>query len=516
MDNYIFYRRPNLVRGLLALLFMMLLSAHSVAANLPLEIFQPQPNLDTKNRFYKAYPGLEYNVRLAVAGGDFPYQFELTDVPQGMTIDARGEISWPSPTASETPYQVAASVTDSEGATKSVSWTITVTTTGFLFVDAGKGKTKKQGGTGTFSDPWKTMKDVYGGDVHAAKGDAHHSGSFVYWRQGKYILDAYVEDCTKEEGCRVPWSGRQPIVWIAYPGERPEINFNSGGQSGYIFFYDNVRNLYLDGFDFNLNSNDRGKGIAIGSNGNITVRKNIFRGLTDCTHRGTNNSQLFFVGGEGKYSSVQDNTASESSCGYWLLGYGSPKTVVEDNHISTNLSLPIGPKSDINNWTIRGNVIQTQKKISKGAIWIQDFGTSGNIEINFNLIQMSQSDSVALRLISSNPSGPIYVNRNTFVGHVAADWLSNEKGPWTFAENVIINNFTSSDKIKRNSVNEKRLILNDNLSGDFSDNIVNSQGLLTSNYSKFINSRGHQIGSQPSQPSQPPSRLSPPIIDSVR
>ncbi|VAW39593.1 hypothetical protein MNBD_GAMMA01-1992 [hydrothermal vent metagenome] len=466
-------------------------STPGLAGNLPFEIFQPQANLDTTNRFYKAYPGLEYNVRLAVAGGGFPYQFALTNAPTGMTIDARGEISWANPAESNTPYQVTASVTDSEGASQSVSWTITVTTTGFLFVDALNGTTTDQGGTGTLSNPWKTMKDVYGGDDYDSKWSSDYQGSFVYWREGEYILDAFLENCSTSN-CHVPWYGNKPKVWIAYPGETPEINFNSSGRDGYLLFTNNTSNLYLDGFDFNLSNNSRGKGLSIGNNGNITIRKNTFRGLTNCWSGG-NNSQLFFSnGGNGQYTSAQDNIASES-CGYWLLGYASPKTVVENNHITTNIPLPIGPKSGIQNWTIRGNHIQGQT--DGGAIFIQEFGTSGDIEINFNLIQMSQSSGPALRLFSSDPSGPIYVNRNTFVGQAVAWHLSDTKGPWEFTQNVIINNAASADKITRQgTVDESRLLISDNLVGDLSDNIVNSQGELTAEYIHFIGNRGHQVG----------------------
>ena len=267
MHSYKFYCTPNSIKGLLGFLLIILLSGQSFAANYALEIIQPQPNLDTKNRFYKAYPGLEYNVRLAISGGNFPYRFALSNAPQGMTIDKRGEISWPEPIESSTPYQVTATVTDFEGTTKSVSWTITVTTTGFLFVDAINGKTTDQGGTGTVENPWKTMKDVYGGDVYDSKHSDHYPGSFVYWRKGTYILDAFFEACDTAEGCRIPWSGRQPIVWLAYPEEKPEINFNSGGRDAHIYFYNNIANVYLDGFDFNINSSSRGKGIAIASDG---------------------------------------------------------------------------------------------------------------------------------------------------------------------------------------------------------------------------------------------------------
>ncbi|MDF1881835.1 hypothetical protein JHD50_11080, partial [Sulfurimonas sp. MAG313] len=67
---------------------LLLLSIGLSAANYPLEIIQPQANLDIKNRFYKAYPGLVYDVRLAVIGGAFPYSFILESGPTGMSIDS--------------------------------------------------------------------------------------------------------------------------------------------------------------------------------------------------------------------------------------------------------------------------------------------------------------------------------------------------------------------------------------------------------------------------------------------
>jgi hypothetical protein len=79
------------------------------------------------------------------------------------------------------------------------------------------------------------MKDVYGGNDYNSKHSDHHPGAFVYWRAGTYGIDAYVEDCPSE--CRVPWSNRRPLVWLAYPGETPEINFNLAGHGdAYIPF----------------------------------------------------------------------------------------------------------------------------------------------------------------------------------------------------------------------------------------------------------------------------------------
>lgn len=495
MDFINFSSKFNFIKGLITFLVFALLSSISYAAYIPLEIIQPQPNLDTKNRFYKAYPGLEYNVRLAVAGGAFPFQFSLTSAPQGMTIDKRGEITWPNPVASDTPYQVAVSVIDSEATTRSVSWTITVTTDGFLFVDAVNGKAATDGGAGTISNPWKSMKDVYGGDVYDSKWSTHQPGAFVYWRNGVYNLDAYIENDGAEP--RVPWTVKQPVVWLAYPGETPEINFNSGGKDAYLKFYGDTNNLYLDGFDFNINNNSRGKGVSIGNGGNVTIRNNIFRGLTSC-QQGGNNAQLFFSGGMGQYASVQDNVARES-CGYWLLGYDSPKTVVENNFITGDMPKSISPKDNIQHWTIRGNDIEGST--TSGSIYIQEYGYSNNIEISFNVFKMSPNNGMALNLLSSDPSGPVYVHRNTIIGHVLLKKLTTNMGPWTITDNVIINNSPSPDKMTYDRVEDySRLVASNNLFGNTPDNIVDAQGYLTLNYSKYVGTHGHQIGKRPMPP----------------
>src|SRR5689334_21125847 len=79
----------------------------SHAANYPLQIIQPQPNLTTHSRFYKAYPGILYRVPVSVLGGAYPFTYSLTTAPSGMTIDAAtGIISWPNPTTSGSPHSV--------------------------------------------------------------------------------------------------------------------------------------------------------------------------------------------------------------------------------------------------------------------------------------------------------------------------------------------------------------------------------------------------------------------------
>ena len=49
----------------------------------------------------KAYPGIEYNYRLGIKGGEYPYRFALRHGPSGMVVDSiTGEIKWTPDTAS--------------------------------------------------------------------------------------------------------------------------------------------------------------------------------------------------------------------------------------------------------------------------------------------------------------------------------------------------------------------------------------------------------------------------------
>lgn len=84
-----------------ALFFITQTAAPAFAskANFPLEItnIKPagtgDPPIPATNRIFRAYPGIEYNIRAAVIGGVYPYYHELSGAPGRMTIDSfTGEI----------------------------------------------------------------------------------------------------------------------------------------------------------------------------------------------------------------------------------------------------------------------------------------------------------------------------------------------------------------------------------------------------------------------------------------
>ncbi len=119
-----------------------------------------------------------------------------------MTIDpARGEIVWPRPATQGSPHGVTATVTDQEGTTRSVAWTMTVTSAGFRFIDAVAGLSAASGGTGTIDNPWLSIADMYEGTDDAAKYLGSYADNFLYFRNGTYAMNAYAEE-----------SGRVPLV----------------------------------------------------------------------------------------------------------------------------------------------------------------------------------------------------------------------------------------------------------------------------------------------------------------
>ena len=164
----------------------------------------------------KAYPGLEYNIRMGVIGGQFPYLYELQQSPEGMNINpSTGEISWTPNTSSDgSSVNVTVTVTDSTGGKLQQAFSINVTKAGFYFVSP---TGSDSSGNGSIGKPWKTMDTA----ISRAGSDA-----IVYLRGGTYkgAFSIDTSDANK---------------WIAYPGEKPVIDmnlstFNPRSNYGYI------------------------------------------------------------------------------------------------------------------------------------------------------------------------------------------------------------------------------------------------------------------------------------------
>ena len=474
-----------------------------LASNYPLEILQPEAGLTTTNRFYKAYPGFEYNVRMGVIGGKFPFMYSLPTAPAGMTINSStGEINWPSPAASGTPYSVTANVTDAENTTRSVSWTVLVTTAGFLFVDAVNGTSTALGGTGTIGNPWKTIKDMYGGDTDAAMRADFHPGEFVYWRAGEYQMTGYLSDDgtgTYGDGMRMYFRGNtKPQVWLRYPGDAKPI-FNQ--DEAHIYFESGGRDVWLDEMDFRSENNPRHMGMNIASSRqNVMIRRCDYSGIVG-GFQGGNNALLFIkLWGLGTNFVIQGNTFSDVDQGYGILNYRTTKVLVEDNLFDT-----IGTDSQVNGhalgmkvmahrWDVRSNTFRNNA-LESITLHYSDYqpDVCGDIEIRHNVVEAGGGD-VFINQSFESLGLPVYTYRNTFMDTVKVRAVRDTNGPFYFSNNVIINDSSSEDNVTQLDIfAPSRVILTDNLNGSSVDNIVDAQGNLTAAYAEFIGTRGAQL-----------------------
>jgi hypothetical protein len=375
-----------------------------------------------------------------------------------------------------------------------VSWTITVTTEGFLFVDAINGMPVGDGGTGTRDNPWKSIADWYEGSDEASLGRRSYAGSFLYWREGTYPIDGYTDASNSNRF--LGRDGNKPNVWLAYPGESPVIDFNGA----YINYWDGD-NMYLDGFEFMVDGNERGMGVVVaGGSSNVTVRRNTFHGIIGGWNGG--NNALFFItsasaGNEGSYWSFQDNVFHDVDVGYGILGYSADHVLVEDNVYHDIGTHAVGPKEGTQMWFIRRNRFSSNGLDSIGLQYADSRGTlSGDIEISFNYVE-SGGGGVRVNSNQTTSGKPVYTYRNTFVSSAQQAMVTATNGPFYWTSNIIINDEWAEypDRIntQHNLLEPSRYVLSDNLTGGTADHIVDADGQLTTAFAGYLGTHGMQI-----------------------
>ena len=173
----------------------------------------------------KAYPGLEYNIRLGVIGGQYPYEYTLESGPDGMVVDEMtGETSWTPGLADEnSTASVVISVMDSTGAKINQAFDISVTKAGFYFVSPNG---SDGNGNGSIGNPWKSMNTA----IRRAGSEG-----ILYLRGGTYSGAIDIDTGMSNK-------------WIAFPGEKPVIDLQISSID--LESYKNVDYGYVDGIEF--------------------------------------------------------------------------------------------------------------------------------------------------------------------------------------------------------------------------------------------------------------------------
>ncbi len=537
--------RDRIVNSIIifAAMAVLIASGHAQAANYPLQIIQPQPNLDTTSRFYKAYPGIPYEMRMGVIGGDYPFRYELTTAPTGMTIDAKtGIITWPNPTIAGSPHTVTARVTDlgasgggmGLGSTqRSVTWTITVTTSGFIFVDAVNGHSKfaSPAGDGTISNPFKYIKDFLCTtstcDI-SDKNVATYANNFVYFRAGTYLQNAYYDHTFPFPTATSIPGGFKPKVWMAYPGEKVVLDFRS--HVG-ISIENERSDTYFSGFEL-INQGYNGAAARLqtfAGKARYTFWKIKGHGLNG-TVDGSVASHLFMGGVTvdfccADYAVYQDNEFyADHGTMHAMVEYHTRNSLYENNYIhdsddgGSSGYHGIGLKGGCIRCEVRGNIFKNigTATLDGIAVWINGGSEGGDdqneVRYNLMLAGANLTHQVAMSFNQWDGTEPARwdVYRNTFLGAMNFSSIDSYNGPYYVYSNVIVNSLTTQpDHINCGSCTARstQIITSNNLTGVSADNIIDANGNLTSDYASFIGMRGHQLSSSLVSVPAPPTNL---------
>jgi len=489
-------------------------------AKIPLELAAPRAGLTTANRYYKAYPGLLYRVPVVVLGGAYPYQYTLTSAPAGMTVGQQygdtdyGIINWPNPTAGTS--SVTVQVTDQAGAVAKVTYSVTVTTSGFIFVDSAKGHHSSANGgtgTGTLANPFLTMDDFYSGTVGGAasfssrKSDNTYAGNFVYYRAGTYSTGTMGTEGA-DNGSRSPFiAGNKPKVHLAYPGETANIDVSN---AAIIFYSDSAGNYYMGGLTFTgLGPNGDNKawewdsGVNdIGSFESTYVASGVSSG-------GGSNASLMMSRNNGSYSNyvfMSHNTVSASN-GYDLfLGYATNKFVAENNTLNNINGNGFYAKINNANWSIRAN---TGLQGNTGPLYdIDGYSTSNNIEIAWNNFK-SAGDGANMGLTPTTAIGNVWQYRNTW--QVGQHYIANMTVQNLTVANDVMT-FTGTSASTHGWYYEK-VVATPSVTGKFTGEecvvrgtgCVDATGKLTGTArTNYLGLRGFEVGTSSAATTSPP------------
>ena len=469
------------------------------------------PTMPSGHRIFKAYPGIEYNIRAVVIGGAYPYTFSLSNAPAGMTINARtGEISWPNPQANAEPT---ITVRDMEGTERSSSWAITVTTSGFRFVDSVNGDDSN---AGTLAAPWQTYPKVF---------NTTSASDIIYYRSGSYNHDGL----TRATGTLSDVMNRVEINsgsrrWIAYPGESVTfdcryINSSDVGAT-YRFSPDATNPRYFDGIRFTNHIN-------MLTEMNVAGNYDIVRNVTMDTvighaGSGTNPSAMMFTGPAGEthrwYFAVQDYVCRDmAKAGAWKT-YNAYKILFEDCEIYNCTESGPDIKARTGRWEVR-NCRMYDNGTAGGDQYDGLFGNMNggpapsqgrvnNGEVRYNYIKSQNAGDLTIDINQDGNHQELSVYRNTFVGGTCRirnlDGNGGDNGPFRVFNNVVQNPSAGwllwTGPFGGDGTGNSNVVFGASNGGGAASDLAATSGLVDdsgaligANRTTYLNQRGHEI-----------------------
>lgn len=490
----------------------------------------PPTGLDADSRLYRAYTGLTWTYRVAVVGGQYPYTFALTSAPAGMTVTNAttgqtcglaetglthvncGEIVWVNPTSSDASITI--TVTDADGSTTAETWGITVGTSGFRFIDAVNGVNS---GSGTLAAPWLTV----------AYAKANSSANDIwYFRSGTYTGSNMGAD-NGVNNSRKAWEFSDSVgsaIWLEYPGDTAILDLQAPDGATTGQYYANLTLLgptvYMDGFEIKNCQHFCLRFYASGSSnkGAELHNLNIHHTAAGWTEgSGTNQAPIMWEQAypNQDYGTTLQNVTISDTIDNGLKFYSQYKLLLEDSYIF-GVGLGMELKSGITEFTVRATRLDDMTDAVNAACFAGNMNSSssGNTfsgEIAWNLCTNVLSSGYGTPgggagywgAIDANQDGQasaIYIYRNTLMGRVLIEGPGTGDGPFTFTQNVIVNEDNGQSPYTYfyllSPTDSSVVVDTNNLKAQAATGIVDGSFLLTgSSRTTYLGTRGFEQGS---------------------
>lgn len=484
--------------------------------------------MDGDSRLYRAYTGLTWTYRVGVIGGQYPYTFALTNAPAGMSIRNAstgetcgiaetgrthvdcGTITWTSPAASAS--NITVTVTDADGSTEDETWSITVGTSGYRFLDAVSGVDSGSGGIGA---PWRTV----------AYAKANSSANDIwYFRTGTYGGSDMGAD-NGVSNSRKAWEFSDTAgsaIWLEYPGDAAVLDLEApdGATTGQYYANLTIEGpVYMDGFEITNCQHFCLRFYASGSSAkgpdlhNLTIHHTA-AGWTEGS--GSNQAPIMWEQAypNQDYGTVLQNLTIYDSPDNGLKFYSQNKMLLEDSYIH-DVALAMELKSGITQFTVRANHMDDMTDAVNAACIAGNMNSSssGNTfsgEVAWNLCTNVTSSGYGTPgggagywgAIDANQDGgasAFYVYRNTLVGRVLIEQPGTGDGPFAFTQNVIVNEDNAQSPYSYiyllSSTDDSVVSDTNNLKAQAATGVIDSSGKLTGSYrTTYLGTRGYEQG----------------------
>jgi hypothetical protein len=361
-------------------------------------------------------------------------------------------IEWESPTAgTHAGIQVCIDDDDEQDCE---TYTLTVGTSGFLFIDADDGNDTT--GSGTLASLWQTISKAT---------STASTGNILYFRgaTAKYniagISSVTSVDCGNgSSGTRIEIaeSTSEPVIWLGYPGETATIDMTGGGVTLRCI---NIggNNIYVENLTI---ENCASICFRVGQTGSFGAH---FRNLRfsgrgpGCD--GCNSAAIMFSrldpGGFGYGAIIQSVTDTDVEYGsamstvktYTLVKPVIEQVVVTDVHTRTaEAESPFALKDGAAQFTIRDSACldttdnwPIQVPCMNGSMHSTTAsGQDTYGEAYYNRFLLPDGASAVYNL-DSEVTGDLYSYRNTYLGTITLWNVDSSDGPLHFTRDVIVN-----------------------------------------------------------------------------